>query len=223
MGIKKEKENKVEQATYKQLQDLVHSLSTQLTSTEDTINQHIEKVEYWENIATQQNDCILMQAKRYEELEIKYNELASQQPKDTAAENTELKAVNGELKKRNTELDKMLESYEDSYQDQKSKLQSAESKLKNAKESIEKMGFTIQKEEAMTSLLMSELQKYKGERIAIKSRANAQKLDKKRKSVFKDLDIDTEVMEIPSDSFVSSITKSVKIKLDRMGNYSVNQ
>jgi len=201
----------MKQATYEQLQNLVHQLNKKIVKLEDDNNKSTELVDYWQNIATQQNDCILMQAKRYDNLKADYDNLSA--PSNVTPEATELLSINQDLKAKNSELDKMLESYEDSYKAQKSKLDDSESKLVNAKDTIEKLALAHKKEATMVSLLLSELNKFKSHRKDIINKAKSYQ----PKHNSNDLKIDN----IPQDSLISSITKSIEIKFDKLGNYSI--
>ncbi len=199
----------MKQASYQELQDLVGILNKENQALKTDISLATERIEYWQDIATKQNDCILMQSDRYDVLETRYVELqaSSKVPtKPLETQLTEMSAKNKRWEKRCTNLDDRLADYEDSYKSLRKKKEAQDIKLDNAKETIEQLGSYIQKEEAMTSLLLQELKKYKLQRIdVVRPRRTPKRIP------------------CPVEENIVSITKTVKINIDRMGHYSVSK
>jgi chromosome segregation ATPase len=97
-----------------------------------------ESKDYWEDISTKQNECILFMSDRYSNLETKYADLKQDYNKVTSTnyKNIEAEAVLKRTLKRNSKLDSMLDSYEETYKNTRNELQEAQNTIKELQEKV---------------------------------------------------------------------------------------
>jgi len=159
------------EATQEELQKMVIQLNEENKRLKVDINLATQKIEYWEDIATQQNDCIVSQAKRYDNLMEENTELKSQNKPDNNVRVTELEALLLAEKTRNKEIDKMLESYEDSFRSMSYKIKSLEKDIKDLTNAYTLQTKDLKIAQANERLFLKELTKYSQARKEFKEMA----------------------------------------------------
>jgi chromosome segregation ATPase len=159
------------QATQEELQLLVIKLNEENKKLKIDVRFATEKIEYWEDIATQQNTCIVSQANRYDLLLEENSELKSQNKPDNSVRITELEALLLAEKTRNKEIDKMLESYEDSFRSMSYKIKSLEKDIKDLTNAYTLQTKDLKIAQANESLFLRELTKYSQARKEFKEMA----------------------------------------------------
>ena len=191
---------------YKELQKLVLELSEK--ERESSAN-----ARYWEDIATKQNDCILMQSDRYDALEKEYLKLSEASISSSTPNNstnidqiTELKSKVIRMEERNSELDKSLESYEDFYKKLKKENDTNKLLLKKNTNELEDLRKKFVKERKISSILIKECKELELYKTAYKHRNIQQK----------------NPMREEDKKFLQTILKSVKVTLDNQGLYKPN-
>jgi len=220
------------EATREELQKLVIQLNEENKKLKIDVRFATEKIEYWEDIATQQNDCIISQAKRYDNLLEENTQLKSQNKPDNNVRITELEALLLAEKTRNKEIDKMLESYEDSFRDMNRKIKNLEKELSDTIEAYSRLDKKLKISKANESLFLKELSKYSRARKEVKEMAEEYSREQgqtsarppKTKSIY---DVEQSNTGICLDEMITkeqeerlSPIKSIKVVFDNLGNYS---
>ncbi len=165
-----------------------------------------EEIRYWKDIATQQNDCIVDQSKRYDKVLKELKETKA--PQEVSVRTTELEVVNADLMKSNKELDNMLASYEDSYKVSQNKVKKLTKDNEEYKVVINEMGFILKKEKAMTSLLLEKLDTFN-------INHNIQPINR---PITRKQQASLNIPKSTNDTYTGG---RVKIEIDGIGNYKV--
>jgi len=223
--------------TQKELLQELKKTQSIARSLQINLDKAVEKAKYWEDKASQQNECIVSQSKRYEKLEQTIKE--NTQPIDTVVRITELEAVLQAERTRNKELDKMLENYEDNFSSMSYKIKSLEKDIKDLTNTCDSQTKDLKIAQANESLFLREIAKYSQARKDFKEKSRKHSREKRtcnpRPQKTKSLrDINPNPRGLCFDEMVTKeqqdresyqekevfkAIKSIKITFDKIGNY----